>query len=76
MKQHIDEDNGTSFPVTWVILLVLAGFFALFMIPFSMYSHPYMYTYDRTHTYYTLSNITTNESFDHKVRHTLFPELI
>jgi len=58
---------STDFPTTWIILLVLAGFFAVFMIPFSMFITALLISNVRTHIYYTLHNITTNESFDRNV---------
>jgi len=60
------QDNS-DFPTTWIILLVLAGFFAVFMIPFSMSIATLLISNVRTHIYYTLHNITTNESFDREV---------
>jgi len=60
------QDN-TDFPTTWIILLALAGFFALFMTPFSMFVAILLVSNGSTHIYYTLYNITTNESFDRKV---------
>jgi DHHC palmitoyltransferase len=63
LKQNIDRRN--TFPTTWVVTLILAGFFALFMVPFSS-----------THIWFICHNITTNESFDRKVRTYTFNLLI